>query len=132
MYVRAISIFKSTFLLLKLIDFIFIANEAQLRSLQIFNIGPYKFANRSFTFIIFCLIEQLITNCPISSVRVRSFIQDDKDLIIKIHLIYISAILLKLADDLMIEFIMTDMPISITFDILVLHSLSSIINQYFQ
>lgn len=43
-------------------------------------------------------------------------------------LVYTPTILLELAYDFLIKFIMTDMSFSITFDVRVLHSLSSIIN----
>lgn len=127
MYIWAISIFKPALLLPELVDFVFIANEAQLCSLQIFNIGPNKFTNRCFTFIVFSLIIKFIANRSVSPARERSLIQDEKNLIVKMHLVYTPAILLELADDLLIKFIMTDMSFSVTFEVWVLHRLSSII-----
>ena len=127
MDIWAISIFKPTLLLPELADFVFIPDEAQLCSLQIFNIGPSKFTNRCFTFMVFSLIIKFIANRSVGSARERTLIQDEKNLIIKMHLVYTPAILLELADNLLIKFTMTDMSFSVTFEVWVLHRLSSII-----
>jgi hypothetical protein len=67
--------------------------------------------------MVFSLIIKFIANRSVGSARERTLIQDEKNLIIKMHLVYTPAILLELADDLLIKFTMTDMSFSVTFEV---------------
>lgn len=67
--------------------------------------------------MIFGLIEQFVTYSPARASRRRCFIESEQNLVIVVQFVYVSAVFLELPYDLVVEFVMANMFLSIGLEV---------------